>query len=60
MIDKLETMKQEEKRIEQDRLSIAKYNTEDKVPRNGTFFSFKIITLKELQEKNNQPLRIKL
>lgn len=60
MLEKLETIEQQETRIEEQRQSLFKYNNEPKVARNGTFFSFKIFTLKEIQEKNNKPLRNKL
>lgn len=57
---KLETLKEEKQRIEEQRQSIAKYKSEPKVASSGSFFSFKVITLKDLQERNNQPLRNKL
>ena len=57
---KLETMKEQEQRIEEQRQSIDKYNSKPKVASSGSFFSFKVITLKDLQERNNQQLGAKL
>lgn len=38
-------------RIEKDRMSIEKHEQAN-IPKSGTFFNYKIITLKELEQKN--------
>ena len=58
--ESLETKEETIRRIEWQRLSIMKFKAEPVVARSGTFFDEKVITLKEVQQMNNQPLRNKL